>query len=68
MFKVYSKIYYVSDLSESDLVYLKVAYDYLVDLYIKFLKGEISASSYLGRIQFFYDKIYAIVSKYVNFN
>lgn len=68
MFKVYSKINYVSDLSESDLVYLKVAYDYLVDLYIKFLKGEISASSYLGRIQCFYDKIYAIVSKYVNFN
>ncbi len=68
MFKVYSKINYVSDLSESDLVYLKVAYDYLVDLYIKFLKGEISASSYLGRIQCFYDKIFAIVSKYVNFN
>lgn len=68
MFKVYSKINYVSDLSESDLVYLKVAYDYLVDLYIKFLKGEISANSYLGRIQCFYDKIYAIVSKYVNFN
>lgn len=68
MFKVYSKINYVRDLSESDLVYLKVAYDYLFDLYIKFLKGEISASSYLGRIQCFYDKIYAIVSKYVNFN
>lgn len=68
MFKVYSKINYASDLSECDLAYLKVAYDYLVDLYIKFLKGEISVSSYLGRVQCFYDKIYVIVSKYTNFS
>lgn len=68
MFKVYSKINYASDLSERDLAYLKVAYDYLFDLYIKFLKGEISASAYLGRVQCFYDKIYAIVSKYINFS
>ena len=44
MFKVYSKINYANDLSERDLEYLKFAYDYLVDLYMKFLKGEISAS------------------------
>lgn len=65
MFKVYSKINYASDLSERDLEYLKFAYDYLVDLYMKFLKGEISASSYQSRIQCFCFKINSILSKYI---
>ena len=41
------------------------AYDYLVDLYMKFLKGEISASSYQSRIQCFCFKINSILSKYI---
>ncbi len=65
MFKVYSKINYANDLSERDLEYLKFAYDYLVDLYMKFLKGEISASSYQSRIQCFCFKINSILSKYI---
>lgn len=65
MFKVYSKINYANDLSERDLEYLKFAYDYLIDLYMKFLKGEISASSYQSRIQCFCFKINSILSKYI---
>lgn len=65
MFKVYSKINYANDLSERDLEYIKFAYDYLLDLYIKFLKGEISASSYQSRIQCFCFKINSILSKYI---
>lgn len=65
MFRVYSKINYAIDLSERDLEYLKFAYDYLLDLYMKFLKGEISASSYQSRIQCFCFKINSILSKYI---
>lgn len=65
MFRVYSKINYANDLSERDLEYLKFAYDYLLDLYMKFLKGEISASSYQSRIQCFCFKINSILSKYI---
>lgn len=65
MFKVYSKINYANDLSERDLEYIKFAYDYLLDLYTKFLKGEISASSYQSRLQCFCFKINSILSKYI---